>query len=107
MDASSLITRAVRSVDVSGVQNVLVDISGGPALSSIQKKLVALITDASAANKLKTREGCMELYHNLTILAGRWVVSELPPAEQKIAMAALWLGEEFASGSCIPWLSKK
>ncbi len=107
MDLPNLVTRAVRSVDMSGVQNIFVDISGGPTLSSMQKKLIALITDAASANKLKTKEGCMELYHSVTILVGRWVVSELPPAEQKMAMAALWVGEELASGSCLPWLSKK
>lgn len=108
MDASgNLITRVVRSVDISGVQNILVDIPGGPTLSHMQKKLIALITDAASANKLKTKEGCMELYHSMTVLVGRWVVSELPAAEQKLAMAALWLGEEISSGGCLPWLSKK
>ena len=107
MDASSLITRVVRSVDISGVQSVFVDISGGSPLSSMQKKLIALITDAASTNKLKTKEGCMELYHSLTILVGRWVVSELPPDQQKLAMAALWLEDEMSKAGCIPWLSKK
>ena len=108
MDASgSFVTRVVRSVDVSGVQNILVDIPGGPTLSAMQKQLIALITDAASANKLKTKEDCMELYHSLTILLGKWVVSELPAAEQKLALAALWLEEEITSAGCLPWLSKK
>ena len=98
MDASgSLITRVVRSVDVSV----------GPTLSVMQKQLIALITDAASANKLKTKEDCMELYHSLTILLGNWVVSELPPDQQKLALAALWLENEIAKVSCLPWLSKK
>lgn len=106
MDPSNLTTREVHSVDVSGVEKIIVDISVGPTLSSMQKKLIALITDAASANKLKTKEGCMELYHSLTILVGRWVVSELPPDQQKLAMAALWLENEIAKASCFPWLSR-
>jgi hypothetical protein len=128
MDASgnATRTRTVRStpsVDVSGVQNIVVDISGatpsktqqqltrvqnmvvdnsGATLSKAQQQLITLITNATSGNKPRTREDCMALYHTLSVLLGNWVVSELPAAEQKIALAALWLGEELASGTCLP-----
>ena len=107
MDASgSLVTRVVHPVVAPSVEKILVDIPGELTLSSMQKKLIALITEASSTNKLKTKEDCIELYHSLTALLGKWVVSELPAAEQKLAMAALSLGE-IASAGCLPWLSKK
>jgi hypothetical protein len=106
MDVSGLITRTVRFGDVSGIQSMFVDISGS-IFSDAQKELIVLITDATSGNRPKTKEECMALYHKLSVMLGKWVVSELPPAEQKVALAALWIGEELASGSCLPWLFKK
>jgi hypothetical protein len=106
MDVSGLVTRTVRFGDVSGVQSIFVDVSGS-SFSNAQKELMALIADATSGIRPKTKEDCMALYHKLSVMLGKWVVSELPPAEQKVALAALWIGEELASGSCLPWLFKK
>jgi len=54
--------------------------------------------------KPSTKEEAIELFHSLQVAIGPWLVSNLPPMEQKAVLISLWAAEQIQSGNCIPTL---
>ena len=75
--------------DLSGAvpQNEIVDVSGSVQLSEEVQFVISLLSGEAP----KTRKEAVEVYHQMTIMFGTWVVSDLPAIEQKAVLASLWL----------------
>jgi len=76
-------------VDVSGSAPAkAVDVSGATAVISEEAKFVI---DLLCGNPPANRKDAEEVYHQITIMFGTWVVSNLPAVEQKAVLGALWV----------------
>lgn len=62
---------------------------------------VKLVTEL-LLKKPQTKAEAVELYHELTSQLGKWVVKDLPAAEQKMALMGLWAVEQVSTASCWP-----
>ena len=63
-------------------------------------ELQALVADAVKGDKPKTTADALVIYHDLTTRLGIWLVSELPAAERKMALLALWAAQQVETVVC-------
>ena len=66
-----------------------------PATADFVKVLVDLLQ-----KKPQSKAEALDLYHQLTVKLGTWVVKDLPALEQKAVLFGLWAVEEASKVSC-------
>jgi hypothetical protein len=64
-------------------------------------EFVKMVTDL-LLKKPQTKSEAFDLYHDLTVKLGKWVVKDLPDAEKQLALFGLRAVEEVKSFSCWP-----
>lgn len=66
-----------------------------PSTADFVKLLTELLQ-----KKPQNKAEALELYHQLTVKLGTWVVKDLPALEQKAILFGLWALEEVSKVSC-------
>ena len=79
---------------------VSLDLSG---VSVLNKQFLQALTEL-LQNKPQTAADAVALYHTVTVQLSAYLVSNLPPLEQKAATLAMWAVQEVGSSKCIPSL---
>ena len=77
-----------------------------PDFKTSKAMLLQLISDA-VQKKPQTKEDATALFHSIQVAIGPWLVSELPPLEQKAVLVGLWAVEQIQNinyKSCLPFL---
>ena len=83
------------SLDLSGV-SLNVPVVNAPALNS---QFLQVITEL-LQNKPQTKAEAIALYHSVTVQLSAYLVSSLPPHQQKGAAMSMWAVQELESGNC-------
>jgi hypothetical protein len=74
-------------------------------VDSAKAALLKLVEDA-VQQKPVTKEDAIELFHKIQLAIGPWIVSELPPLEQKAVLVGMWALETVHT-KCLPWLQRR
>jgi len=80
------------SLDLSGVN-----------VTPVNSQFLQVLTDL-LQNKPQTKAEALALYHTVTVQLSAYLVSSLPPLEQKEAALAMWLVKEVEAANCLPSL---
>lgn len=100
------------ALDLSGVNvsvsvpadvsvSVPATVSGSAPVSVLNAQFIQVLTDL-LQKKPETKEDALALYHSVTVQLSAFLVSSLPPHEQKLAAMAMWAVQELESGHCAP-----
>ena len=73
--------------------------------SSDQAALVKLIIDV-VKKKPTTKAEALEVFHNLQVHISMWLLSDLPEADQRVALGLLWAVEEVETSGCFGCVKK-
>ena len=73
--------------------------------SESKAALLKLVEDA-VQKKPQTKEDAVQLFHALQVAIGPWLVSELPPLEQKAVLVGLWALDQVEMSGCFGFLKK-
>ncbi len=77
-----------------------------PDFKTSKAMLLQLISDA-VQKKPTTKEDAIALFHSIQVAMGPWLVSALPPLEQKAVLVGLWAVEQLQAvdyKSCLAFL---
>jgi hypothetical protein len=91
------------AVDLSGVNvsvPTAVSVAAPAAASVLNAQFLQVLTEL-LQNKPQTKEDALALYHSVTVQLSAFLVSSLPPHEQKLAAMAMWAVQELDSSKCI------
>ena len=81
-------------MDLSGV----LDLSG-VSVTALNTQFLQTLTEL-LQNKPQTKDEAVALYHTVTVQLSAYLVSNLPPLEQKQAALAMWLVKEVENVDC-------
>lgn len=70
------------------------------ATPTLNDEITLLIADL-VQEKPRTKQEAVALYHKIQVKLAEWLISELPPAEQKVALVAMLVGRQVSN--CIKW----
>jgi hypothetical protein len=77
-----------------------------PADFAESKAALMKLIENAVQKKPTTKEDAVELLTAIQLAVGPWLVSELPPLQQKAVLLGLWAAGELQSGSCFSFLKR-